>query len=82
VNRDEDVFEQAGKFNPLRYPNRHLAFGYGAHNCLGQSLARLEAQIALKSWMGVPSMRLADAIADWKHNTFFRSLASMRIVLE
>ncbi len=42
ANRDEDVFENPFTFNPERTPNRHLAFGYGPHVCLGQHLARLE----------------------------------------
>ncbi len=42
ANRDEAVFDDAFTFNPERSPNRHLAFGYGPHVCLGQHLARLE----------------------------------------
>lgn len=42
ANRDESVFDDAFTFNPERTPNRHLAFGYGPHVCLGQHLARLE----------------------------------------
>jgi len=42
ANRDEDVFESAFRFDVGRTPNRHLAFGFGAHYCMGASLARLE----------------------------------------
>lgn len=41
-NRDEDQFEEPFTFNPERWPNRHIGFGYGLHICLGQHLARLE----------------------------------------
>lgn len=41
-NRDEDQFEDPFTFNPERWPNRHIGFGYGLHICLGQHLARLE----------------------------------------
>jgi cytochrome P450 len=41
-NRDEDVFEAPFEFRIDRSPNRHLAFGFGAHLCLGMHLARLE----------------------------------------
>jgi cytochrome P450 len=34
-------------FDPDRHTRGHLAFGYGTHQCLGQSLARVELQIAL-----------------------------------
>jgi hypothetical protein len=44
-NRDEDVFENPHAFDPSRTPNRQLAFGYGAHLCLGQHLARMEMRI-------------------------------------
>ena len=42
ANRDEEQFEQPFVFDPTRSPNRHIGFGYGAHICLGQHLARLE----------------------------------------
>jgi len=44
-NRDEDVFPNADTFDITRTPNRQLAFGSGAHLCLGQHLARLEMRI-------------------------------------
>ncbi|KJC61707.1 cytochrome P450 [Bradyrhizobium sp. LTSPM299] len=44
-NRDEDVFEDPDRFRGDRRPNRHVAFGYGAHLCLGQYLAKLEMRI-------------------------------------
>jgi cytochrome P450 len=44
-NRDESVFEEPFAFRSDRKPNRHLAFGYGAHLCLGQYLAKMEMRI-------------------------------------
>lgn len=44
-NRDEEVFEAPFTFRSDRTPNRHIAFGTGAHACLGQHLARLEMRI-------------------------------------
>lgn len=44
-NRDEAVFEDPDVFRVDRSPNRHLAFGYGAHLCLGQHLAKMEMRI-------------------------------------
>jgi cytochrome P450 len=44
-NRDEEVFPNPDTFDIDRKPNRQLAFGNGAHLCLGQHLARLEMRI-------------------------------------
>jgi cytochrome P450 len=44
-NRDEAVFDDAQAFRADRSPNKQLAFGYGAHLCLGQHLAKMEMRI-------------------------------------
>ena len=41
-NRDEDVFDDPLRFDFTRDPNKHIAFGYGVHFCLGAALARME----------------------------------------
>jgi cytochrome P450 len=41
-NRDDDVFDDPFRFDVARDPNRHNAFGYGVHFCLGAALARME----------------------------------------
>ena len=47
ANRDPSVFEQPDVLNIERTPNKHLAFGFGIHQCAGLSLARLEGRIAI-----------------------------------
>ncbi|WP_339829924.1 cytochrome P450 [uncultured Parvibaculum sp.] len=42
ANRDEEAFDDPFAFRIERSPNKHLAFGYGAHLCLGQHLAKME----------------------------------------
>jgi cytochrome P450 len=42
ANRDEAVFDDPFRFDVARKPNRHLAFGFGAHYCLGALLAKME----------------------------------------
>ena len=45
ANRDEEVFDRPFEFDITRKPNPHVAFGFGPHVCVGQSLARLELQL-------------------------------------
>jgi len=48
ANHDERKIADAERFDVLRDPNPHLAFGFGAHFCLGANLARLEARVAFE----------------------------------
>ncbi len=48
ANRDEQIFPDPFKFDIGRWPNEHLAFGYGEHFCLGSHLARLELRIMIE----------------------------------
>jgi cytochrome P450 len=46
ANRDEDIWPDPDRFDVLRHQARpHVAFGFGAHVCLGASLARMEARV-------------------------------------
>jgi cytochrome P450 len=61
-NRDEDVFDDPDAFNVRRSPNRHIAFGFGPHMCLGQHLAKLEMKILFEELMPhLESVKLAGA---------------------
>jgi cytochrome P450 len=46
ANRDAAVFDDPFRFDIARSPNRHVAFGFGVHVCLGASLARMEIRLA------------------------------------
>ena len=46
-NRDEEHFVDPDRFDVRRNIDHHLSFGFGAHYCLGQALARLEGRIVL-----------------------------------
>lgn len=45
ANRDEEVFEDAQRFDIFRRPNPHLSFGFAEHFCLGVHIARLEGRV-------------------------------------
>ena len=56
ANRDEDAFDDPFRFDVGRTPNKHLAFGFGVHYCLGAMLARME----LKALFGALLPRLEE----------------------
>ena len=65
ANRDPRRFDEPDAFLLQRDPNPHLAFGHGAHFCLGAHLARLEIRVALEEVLrSVDSFTLA-APAQW-----------------
>lgn len=51
ANRDPQAFPNAERFDITRQPNRHIAFGRGAHLCLGNQLARLNMEIVFTRLM-------------------------------
>ena len=81
ANRDPAIFPAADHFDSQRQPNRHVAFGFGLHFCLGAPLARLEAPIAVQLILErLPKLRLAQPTAQWMHHSLVRGLASLRVV--
>lgn len=74
ANHDEAHFPDADAVD-LRRDNAvdHLTFGYGAHQCMGKNLARLELQVFLDELTRrLPHMRLADQKFTYLPNTSFR----------
>lgn len=60
ANRDDAVFEHPYRFDIGRTPNDHIAFGYGAHFCIGTNLARAELRAALQALLPVlPRLAIA-----------------------
>jgi len=65
ANRDEHAFPHGGELDVDRDARRHVAFGFGVHQCLGQPLARAELQIALETILRrLPDLRLATEFED------------------
>jgi cytochrome P450 len=79
ANRDPAAFEEPDRFRPGRNERPALSFAYGAHYCLGASLARAEAETMLgavaRRW---PSLRLApDQALRWHQRGPFRGLDAL-----
>lgn len=75
-NRDEAVFERPFEYDVQRAPNRHIAFGYGPHVCIGQHLGRMEMRIFWEELLprleslelaGVPALTAATFVSGPKH---------------
>jgi cytochrome P450 len=81
ANRDPDVFADPERLDLGRDPNHHLAFSYGIHACLGASLARLEAAVALRQLVDrFPHLRL-DGQPQWRNTFVLRGLQSLPVSL-
>jgi cytochrome P450 len=75
-NRDEDVFTDPFRFDVARDPNKHVAFGYGVHFCLGAALARMEmnslftellARVESIELIGEPELSATTFVGGLKH---------------
>jgi cytochrome P450 len=76
ANRDEDVFADPFRFDVGRSPNKHLAFGFGAHYCLGAALAKMELRALFGELIprlrsielaGKPELTLSTFVGGLKH---------------
>ena len=71
ANRDGAMFAEPDRLDARRDASRHLAFGYGIHQCLGQMLARVELRIVFEAILRrLPGLRLAVPLEDirFKHD--------------
>lgn len=82
ANRDDTAFPGAAGLDVSRADSPHLAFGHGLHFCLGAPLARLEAQIAIRTLLRrYPTMRLGAGEPAWRPGMYMRGLMDLPVVL-
>ena len=63
ANRDPEAFEDPDALDIERGARHHVAFGFGAHQCLGQNLARMELQIVIDTlFRRIPGLALAEPV--------------------
>ena len=82
ANRDPEVFADPDKFDITRDARRHVAFGFGLHQCLGQPLARIELQVVFsKLFVRFPHLRLARNADDLSfRNSIIYGVAELPVI--
>jgi pimeloyl-[acyl-carrier protein] synthase len=80
ANRDPAQFPHPDRLDITRRENRHLAFGYGIHFCLGAALARLEAQSAIGTMLRrMPRLALRNDTPQWRPAFTLRGLQTLPV---
>ncbi|MGA0879290.1 MAG: cytochrome P450, partial [Ilumatobacteraceae bacterium] len=81
-NRDEDAFSDPFSFDVGRSPNKHLAFGFGVHYCLGAMLARMELRAFFKELL--PRLKSVELAGEpkWMKTIFVGGLKTLPISYE
>ena len=81
ANRDPQVFDDPDEFRVDRNPTEHMAFGFGAHLCLGAQLTRMEAQAVLREL--ATRVNRIEAISEprWSINSTLRGPVEMTVKL-
>jgi cytochrome P450 len=82
ANRDADVFEAPDSFRIERRPNKHIAFGYGPHMCIGQHLAKQELRIMFE--MLIPRVKSIELLGGRKvtQTNFVGGIKSLPVRIE
>lgn len=82
ANRDPAQFSEADRFDIGRHPNSHVAFGRGAHLCLGNHLARLDMQVIFLTLLQrTQSIELMDDTVSYKQSLSERGPLSLKVRL-
>jgi len=81
-NRDDKVFDHPDEIDFFREHNTHVAFGHGAHHCLGAPLARMELQLVIATLVRrIPTLRLAVAAEEvpWRAQRVTRGVLALPV---
>jgi cytochrome P450 len=82
ANRDPRHFSEPDRLDIRRKENRHVAFGFGIHFCIGASLARLEGQIAINTLLQhARDLKLRTESVEWIESFSFHALQSLPVSL-
>ena len=80
ANRDPAHFPDPDRLDVSRPDNRHIAFGFGIHFCLGAPLARLEGQITLGTLLHrMPQLALSTERPEWRESQVLRGLKALPV---
>jgi len=82
ANRDPERFSNPERFDIERQPNRHLAFSFGRHFCLGAMLARIEMEIAFRAFARrLPDLQLGGEELKWRPTMGIRGLEALPVII-
>ena len=80
ANRDEDVFENPNTFDITRHPNPHVTFGgFGPHQCLGESVARVELAVMFKELLTLTPNISPNGEFERANTNLFAAIARMPV---
>jgi cytochrome P450 len=80
ANTDESVWDDVDTVDFGREGNRHIAFGGGAHRCLGSHLARMELRVALEEWhAAIPDYRVREGVV-LQYSQGLRAVENLELV--
>jgi cytochrome P450 len=82
ANCDPARFPNPDQLHLMRPDNRHVAFGWGPHFCIGAVLAKIEVRVALESLLNVSNLQLQKEGVTWRSHLLFRGLTTLPVTFD